>query len=81
MADLPVKAVEVSGRDNQTFRLGEDMSARLPSAEGCPTSGKRTSMADEAHVAPPASNPCVPGEGRSSGGIPLTLIRLPADRR
>jgi hypothetical protein len=33
VADLPVKAVEVSGRDNQTFRLGEDMSVRLPSAE------------------------------------------------
>jgi aminoglycoside phosphotransferase (APT) family kinase protein len=32
-ADLPVKAVEVSERDNQTFRLGEDMSVRLPSAE------------------------------------------------
>jgi aminoglycoside phosphotransferase (APT) family kinase protein len=32
-ADLPIRAVEVSGRDNRTFRLGEHMSVRLPSAE------------------------------------------------
>ena len=32
-ADLPIRAVEVSGWDNMTFRLGEDMSVRLPSAE------------------------------------------------
>lgn len=33
-ADLPIKPVAVSGWDNRTFRLGEDMSVRLPSAEG-----------------------------------------------
>jgi aminoglycoside phosphotransferase (APT) family kinase protein len=33
-ADLPVTPVELSGWDNRTFRLGEDMSVRLPSAEG-----------------------------------------------
>ncbi|WP_225430035.1 aminoglycoside phosphotransferase family protein [Deinococcus detaillensis] len=33
-ASLPVKPVEVSGWDNRTFRLGERMSVRLPSAEG-----------------------------------------------
>lgn len=32
--DLPIKPVEISGWDNRTFRLGEDMSVRLPSAEG-----------------------------------------------
>lgn len=30
---LPVRGVEVSGWDNQTFRLGERMSVRLPTAE------------------------------------------------
>jgi aminoglycoside phosphotransferase (APT) family kinase protein len=29
-ADLPVTPVEVNGWDNSTFRLGEDMSVRLP---------------------------------------------------
>jgi aminoglycoside phosphotransferase (APT) family kinase protein len=33
-ADLPVSPVEVSGVDNRTFRLGDEMSVRLPSAEG-----------------------------------------------
>ena len=31
-ADLPIKPVELNGWDNRTFRLGEDMSVRLPSA-------------------------------------------------
>jgi aminoglycoside phosphotransferase (APT) family kinase protein len=31
-ADLPVEPVEFDGWDNTTFRLGEDMSVRLPSA-------------------------------------------------
>lgn len=33
-ADHPVSRVEPDGIDNTTFRLGEDMSVRLPSAEG-----------------------------------------------
>lgn len=33
-ADLPIEPVATSGWDNRTFRLGEDMSVRLPSAEG-----------------------------------------------
>lgn len=32
-ADLPIKPVEFDGWDNRTFRLGENMSMRLPSAE------------------------------------------------
>ena len=32
-ADLPIKPVEFDGWDNRTFRLGQDMSVRLPSAE------------------------------------------------
>lgn len=32
-ADLPVRAVEESGWDHRTFRLGDRMSVRLPSAE------------------------------------------------
>ena len=33
-ADLPIKPLEFDGWDNRTFRLGEAMSVRLPSAEG-----------------------------------------------
>lgn len=31
---LPVRPVEVDGWDNRTYRLGDDMTARLPTAEG-----------------------------------------------
>jgi aminoglycoside phosphotransferase (APT) family kinase protein len=34
-ADLPVRPVELGGWDNTTFRLGEDLSVRLPSGEIC----------------------------------------------
>ncbi len=33
-AHLPINPIELSGMDNQTFRLGSDMSIRLPSAQG-----------------------------------------------
>jgi aminoglycoside phosphotransferase (APT) family kinase protein len=32
-ADLPVRTVELDGWDNRTFRLGDELSVRLPSAE------------------------------------------------
>jgi aminoglycoside phosphotransferase (APT) family kinase protein len=32
-AHLPIKPVEPSGLDNRTFRLGKEMSIRLPSAK------------------------------------------------
>ncbi len=33
-ANLPIRPVEPGGWDNRTFRLGEQMSVRLPSAAG-----------------------------------------------
>ncbi len=33
-ADLEIRRVKFDGWDNRTFRLGEDMSVRMPSAEG-----------------------------------------------
>jgi len=32
-AELPIRPVELSGWDNRTFHLGDEMSIRLPSAE------------------------------------------------
>ena len=32
-ADLPIEPVDLDGWDNTTFRLGTDMSVRLPSAD------------------------------------------------
>lgn len=33
-SELPIRAVEVQGWDNRTFRLGDRMAVRLPSADG-----------------------------------------------
>ena len=33
-AGLPIQPVEVSGWDNRTFHLGDELSVRLPSAAG-----------------------------------------------
>jgi len=33
-ATLPIQAAEPQGWDNRTFRLGSDLSVRLPSAQG-----------------------------------------------
>jgi aminoglycoside phosphotransferase (APT) family kinase protein len=33
-AGLPVRCVELDGWDNTTFRLGDELSVRLPSADG-----------------------------------------------
>ena len=33
-ADLPIKKVDFDGHDNSTYRLGEEMSVRLPCSEG-----------------------------------------------
>ncbi len=33
-ADLPVREVSLQGWDNRTFRLGDELSVRLPSAAG-----------------------------------------------
>ncbi|HEX2807304.1 MAG TPA: phosphotransferase, partial [Kineosporiaceae bacterium] len=32
-ADLPVRPVEVSGWDNRTFRLGDELTIRLPTGD------------------------------------------------
>lgn len=33
-SELPIRPVEVQGWDNRTFRLGDRMAVRLPSADG-----------------------------------------------
>ena len=33
-ADLPITPVEVAGWDNRTYRLGDELTVRLPTAEG-----------------------------------------------
>ncbi|MCW6006938.1 aminoglycoside phosphotransferase family protein [Micromonospora sp. CPCC 205371] len=68
-SDLPVTPVEVDGWDNRTYRLGDDMTARLPTAAGyVPAVAKENEwlprLAPELPVAvPPILATGEPGEG------------------
>ena len=53
-ADLPITPVEHGGWDNRTFHLGEQMTVRLPSAEGY------TPQVDKEHVWLPVLAPHLP---------------------
>ncbi|MEU8658380.1 aminoglycoside phosphotransferase family protein [Actinoplanes philippinensis] len=68
-ADLPVTPVEVDGWDNRTYRLGDDMTVRLPTAPGyVPAVAKENEwlprLAPQLPVAvPPIVAAGEPGEG------------------
>lgn len=68
-ADLPVRPVTLDGWDNRTFRLGEEMTVRLPSAAGyAPQVDKEHRwlpvLAPQLPLPIPASLACgTPGEG------------------
>lgn len=68
-SDVPVTPVEVDGWDNRTYRLGDDMTARLPTAAGyVPAVAKENRwlprLAPQLPVAvPPVLGLGVPGEG------------------
>ena len=52
---LPVEAVQPGGQDNRTFRLGDELTVRLPSAEGSQVSRR---PAPPATVGPAVSGTC-----------------------
>lgn len=70
--DLPVTPVEVSGWDNRTFRLGEHMSVRLPSAEGyVPQVEKEHRWLPLLALHLPLPIPIPQAEGVPGGGYPF----------
>jgi aminoglycoside phosphotransferase (APT) family kinase protein len=70
-ADLPVRPVQLSGWDNITFRLGDDMSVRLPSGESyVPQVSKEHRWLPELarHLPLPVPEPLA--QGAPGGGYP-----------
>jgi aminoglycoside phosphotransferase (APT) family kinase protein len=70
-ADLPVSTVELDGWDNTTFRLGEEMSVRIPSHQ------RYVPQVDKEHRWLPVLAPQLPvpiprpiGRGRPGCGVP-----------
>ena len=79
-AALPVRAVEPGGSDNRTFRLGDELSVRLPSAEGYVASVEKEQrwlpvLAPQLPLPIPSSGRA----GRAGGGVPVPMVGLPVD--
>lgn len=71
-ADLPVRAVARQGWDNRTFRLGEELSVRLPSAEPYAAAVRKESRALEVLDGRlPVSVPSVLALGEPGRGYPF----------
>jgi aminoglycoside phosphotransferase (APT) family kinase protein len=70
-SDLPVQAVVPGGNDHRTFRLGDRLSVRLPSAPGyVPQVVKEQTWLPKLGPAVPLPIPAVHGAGRASTAFP-----------
>ena len=71
-AGLPVTPVEVDGWDNRTYRLGDDMTVRLPTAEGyVPAVAKENEWLPRLAPRLPVAVPSVLGLGVPGEGYPF----------
>jgi aminoglycoside phosphotransferase (APT) family kinase protein len=69
---LPITPVKVDGWDNRTYRLGDDKSVRLPTAEGyVPAVAKENEWLPRLAPALPVPVPRVLGEGVPGDGYPF----------
>ena len=70
-SDLPLRFVERGGNDHRIFRLGDDLSVRLPSAPGyVPQVEKEQTWLPRLAGALPLPIPAVRGIGRPADGFP-----------
>ncbi|MGW5733823.1 MULTISPECIES: aminoglycoside phosphotransferase family protein [Streptomyces] len=68
---LPVRPVEVDGWDNRTYRLGDALTARLPTAAGyVPAVAKENAWLPRLAPSLPVAVPSVMGEGVPGEGYP-----------
>ncbi len=71
LAGLPIRRVDLDGWDNRTFRLGEEMSVRLPSAAGyVPQVEKEHRWLPELAPHLPLPIPVPVAKGAPGGGYP-----------
>jgi aminoglycoside phosphotransferase (APT) family kinase protein len=74
-ADLPVTPVMVDDWDNRTYRLGADMTVRLPTAPGyVPAVAKEHDWLPRLAPALPVGVPPILAMG-ARRGVPLPLVR------
>ena len=71
-AGLPVRPVEVDGHDNRTYRLGEDLTVRLPTAGGYVAGGREGGpVAARPRPAAASAVPVPVATGRPGQGYPF----------
>lgn len=71
-SDLPVTPVEVDGWDNRTYRLGDDMTVRLPTAAGyVPAVAKENEWLPRLAPVLPVAVPPILGMGAPGEGYPF----------
>ena len=80
-AGLPVRPVDADGWDNATFRLGEHMSVRLPSAEAMSSGREGAALAAGPGSAAAAADSRAAGRGGAGLRFPVAVVGVPVDRR
>lgn len=71
-SDLPVRPVEVDGWDNRTYRVGDSLTARLPTAAGyVPAVAKENEWLPRLAPSLPVAVPPILGEGAPGEGYPF----------
>ncbi|MGB8944406.1 MAG: aminoglycoside phosphotransferase family protein [Streptomyces sp.] len=69
--DLPIRPVEVDGWDNRTYRIGDSLTARLPTAAGyVPAVAKENEWLPRLAPSLPFAVPPILGEGAPGEGYP-----------
>lgn len=80
-AALDVRPVELSGWDNRSFRLGDEMLIRMPSATRYVAQVEGASMAANASAFPAFSDPCSSSARAAGAGLSVSLVGLSLARR
>jgi aminoglycoside phosphotransferase (APT) family kinase protein len=79
-AELPVEPVKKGGWNNRTFRLGDSMSIRLPSAL-CYVAREGAPLAAGAEAAPAVADPCSHWPRGSRPPVPWAGLQFKSPRR
>ena len=79
---LPITAVEVDGWDNRTFRLGAELTVRLPSGRLVRPAGRQgAALAAGARPAASAAHSDAGGQGRARLRVPVPVVGVSLARR
>ena len=77
-ADLPIRPVAHDGWDNRTFRLGAELTVRIPTGDWYARQvDKEQRWLPVLAAAAPAADPDAGGARRAGRGVPVPVVGLP----